>query len=145
MYTRSKYRLFQYSSPFWHLSCSSSRCRSWRSSHFVLAQYGAWQFSHRCRHSYASVVSPPSPRHRESGTAGVHSYKYFLQCDLTCSSISCVPVTCILFRNTLLLSMLRNQLMLATVTVVDLSIVYAPVSRLTWHQNVDDQHAKDAT
>jgi len=58
-----------------------------------------------------------------SSSCGVHSYKYFLQCDLTCSSISCVPVTCIPFRNSLLLSMLRNELMLATVTVLDLSIV----------------------
>ena len=36
---------------------------------FMLAQHGERQFSLRCRHSYASVVSPPSPCLRESGAA----------------------------------------------------------------------------
>jgi len=34
---------------------------------FVLAHHGAREFSLRCRHSYASVISPPSPHLRESG------------------------------------------------------------------------------
>ena len=73
--------------PMWavrHLQLFTVQKSEELSLPFVLAQHGTWQFSLRCRHSYASVVSPPSPCLCESGTAHYSEAPTAL-----CGSVSC--------------------------------------------------------
>ena len=49
--------------------------RVWRALSFVcISQHGSWQFFLHCRHTYASEVSPPSPRLSESGIPHLDPY-----------------------------------------------------------------------
>jgi len=73
-------------------TCSSSRCRNRRNSHFhlcLIAQHGTRQFSPL---SYVSMVSPPSPCLHESGAASNSD----APTALCCSGLSpnCVHFSC---------------------------------------------------